>query len=132
MNVTPRSTAACRVASDSVSSTSPYTGVNAMAPKPIALTVNSSPNFTVGTVFALVMVAPNECPRSCIPPGRGSAGQGHRVRGEVAGRDANRGRRDQQPRRVGDGVLLGGALRPVPCFIRPQAGRDVVTERIGQ
>jgi hypothetical protein len=38
MNVTPRSTARFKVASDSVSSTSPYTGVNAMAPKPIALT----------------------------------------------------------------------------------------------
>ena len=39
---------------DSVSSTSPYTGVNAVAPKPIALTVNSSPKSTVGTALALI------------------------------------------------------------------------------
>src|ERR1700694_4473883 len=49
MNVTPRSTQRFSVASDSVASTSPYTGVNAIAPKPIALTLNSSPKVTVGT-----------------------------------------------------------------------------------
>jgi hypothetical protein len=41
-----------------VSSTSPYTGVNAMAPKPIALTDNSSPSLTAGTEFAPVMIVP--------------------------------------------------------------------------
>jgi hypothetical protein len=39
--------------------TSPYTGVNAIAPKPIALTDNSSPNLTEGTDFALVIKTPS-------------------------------------------------------------------------
>src|SRR4029077_2022162 len=56
MNVKPRSTALFNVASDSVSSTSPYTGVNAIAPNPIALTDNSSPSVTAGTEFALFMI----------------------------------------------------------------------------
>jgi hypothetical protein len=38
------------VARESSSSTSPYTGVNAIAPKPIALTVNSSPSVTVSVI----------------------------------------------------------------------------------
>src|SRR6476660_5981174 len=59
MNVTPRSTALFNVARDSVSSTSPYTGVNAIAPNPIALTDNSSPSVTAGTEFALVMILPS-------------------------------------------------------------------------
>src|SRR3954447_20697777 len=67
MNVTPRSTVRCSVANDSASSTSPYTGVSAMAPKPIALTVNSSPNSTVGTVLALVMACLNDSPSDGIP-----------------------------------------------------------------
>src|SRR4051794_5836333 len=58
MNVTPRSTVRCSVASDSVSSTSPYTGVRAIAPKPIALTDNSSPSLTAGTELAAVMILP--------------------------------------------------------------------------
>ena len=48
MNVTPRSTARCSVASDSVSSTSPYTGVSAIAPKPTALTVKLIAKFDRG------------------------------------------------------------------------------------
>src|SRR6476659_6893667 len=59
MNETPRSTSLFNVASDSVSSTSPYTGVNAIAPNPIALTDNSSPSVTAGTEFALVMILPS-------------------------------------------------------------------------
>jgi hypothetical protein len=55
MNVTPRSTVRCSVASDAASSTSPYTGVSAMPPKPIALTDNSSPSSTVGAEPGVVI-----------------------------------------------------------------------------
>ena len=48
---TPRSTDRCSVASDSMSSTSPYTGVNA-GTKPTVLTVNWSPSLTAGTELA--------------------------------------------------------------------------------
>lgn len=42
-------------------------GGSAIAPNPIALTVNSSPKLTVGTEFAIAMPYPSDCRRRSIP-----------------------------------------------------------------
>ena len=64
--------ARCSVASDSVSSTSPYTGVNAIAPKPMALTVRSSPRSRFRSCASLSSggvdgSASNRRRRRCVP-----------------------------------------------------------------
>src|ERR1700736_534716 len=144
MNVTPRSTQRCSVASDSVSSTSPETGVNAIAPKPIALTDNSSPSVTTGTELAFVIVFPNEISAKLYSSTvllvllvleysfANFGDHWHQANGEIADGDPRRSGGNEQFHRKCHGGLHGRALRPVPSLVGAQPGRDVVTERVGQ